>query len=87
MLSSRFFSKIPSLIKLTGPGIEVELIINTDSRSFRRNETFVALHGDNFDGFNYVEQVLKEGARVIVYSEKVGREEIVLGFAKLYPDV
>lgn len=86
MLSSRFFSKIPSLIKLTGPGAEVELIVNTDSRSFRRGETFIALHGENFDGFNYAEQVLKEGARVIVYSQKAGREEIVLGLAKKYSE-
>lgn len=87
MLTSRFFSKIPSLIKLTGPATEVELVINTDSRSFRRGETFVALHGENFDGFNYAEQVLKEGAKVVVYSEKAGREEIILSFAQSYPDV
>ncbi|MFA6237270.1 MAG: UDP-N-acetylmuramoyl-tripeptide--D-alanyl-D-alanine ligase [Bacteriovorax sp.] len=87
MLTSRFFSKIPSLIKLTGPGAEVELIINTDSRSFRRGEAFVALHGENFDGFNYAEQVLKAGARVVVYSQKPGREEAILSFAKTYPEV
>lgn len=87
MLTSRFFPKIPSLIKLTGSGTEVELIVNTDSRTFRRGETFVALHGENFDGFNYAEQVLKEGARVLVYSQKAGREEIILGYAKTYPEV
>lgn len=87
MLSSRFFSKVSSLIKLTGPGTEVELKVNTDSRTFRRGETFIALHGESFDGFNYVEQVLKEGAKVIVYTKNTGREEIILNFAKIYPEV
>lgn len=87
MLTSRFFSKIPSIIKVTGPGTEIGLLINTDSRTLRRGETFVALQGENFDGFNYAEQVLKEGARVLVYAQKAGREEIVLGLAKLFPEV
>lgn len=87
MLTTRFFSKIPSLIKLTGPNTGIELLINTDSRSFRKGETFVALHGESFDGFDYAEQVLKEGAKVIVYSQKENREEVVLSFAKNYPDV
>jgi UDP-N-acetylmuramoyl-tripeptide--D-alanyl-D-alanine ligase len=87
MLTSRFFSKIPSLIKLTGPGAEVELVVNTDSRTLRRGETFVALNGDNFDGFNYVEQVLKEGAKVIVYSQYAGREDVIAAFTKNYPEV
>ena len=37
-----------------------ELKINTDSRNFKTGETFVALVGEKFDGFNYVEDVLKQ---------------------------
>jgi UDP-N-acetylmuramoyl-tripeptide--D-alanyl-D-alanine ligase len=87
MLTSRFFSKIPSLIKMTGPCGEIELIINIDSRSFRRGETFVALQGDNYDGFAYVDQVVKEGAKAVVYTQKHGREEIIMGYAQKFPEI
>lgn len=87
MLSSRFFSKMSSIVKITGPSLEIELKINTDSRSFKSDETFVALFGENFDGFNYVEQVLKIGAKAIVYTEKAGRDEIVQALSKNFPQV
>lgn len=86
MLSSKFFPKMSSILKLTGPA-EVELVINTDSRTLKPGETFVALYGESFDGFNYVEQVLKLGARAIVFSTKDGRDQTVSSLAKNYPDV
>ena len=45
---------------------EFDLKINTDSRSFKEGETFVALVGDNFDAFNYVEKVLELGRKLKV---------------------
>ncbi|MBC7539886.1 MAG: UDP-N-acetylmuramoyl-tripeptide--D-alanyl-D-alanine ligase [Bacteriovorax sp.] len=87
MLSSRFLSQAPSILKTYGPSKDVELKINTDSRSFKSGETFVALHGDNFDGFNYVEQVISFGARAIVYSRKDGREIVVQTFTQNHPGI
>lgn len=87
MLSSRFFPQVASILKIYGPTKEVELKINTDSRSFKSGETFVALHGDNFDGFNYVEQVIKLGAKAIIYSRKDGRDSVVQSFSQNHPDI
>lgn len=86
MLGNLYFSKIPSIKKMTGPK-DIDLIINTDSRNFKSGETFVALHGEHFDGFNYVDQVLKNGARAIVYTSKNGREAEVAKIATAHPDV
>jgi UDP-N-acetylmuramoyl-tripeptide--D-alanyl-D-alanine ligase len=36
--------------------------ISTDSRTIKRGELFVALRGENFDGHNFVESVVKTGA-------------------------
>ena len=87
MLSTRFFSKLSTITKLYGPQSEIELVVNTDSRTFKYGETFVALHGENFDGFSYVEQVLKNGAKAVIFSSKAGRVEIVQTLSKNYPNV
>lgn len=86
MLGNHYYSKISSIKKMTGPQ-NIDLIINTDSRNFKNGETFVALHGENFDGFNYVDQVLKQGARAVVYTTKNGRELEVEKLAGNHPDV
>lgn len=70
MLSSKLLLQSPSVVKIHGENLEVELVISTDSRTVKVGDTFVALHGEKFDGFDYVEQVLKLGARVIIYSQK-----------------
>jgi UDP-N-acetylmuramoyl-tripeptide--D-alanyl-D-alanine ligase len=36
--------------------------VSTDSRTIKRGELFVALHGENFDGHNFVEAVAASGA-------------------------
>jgi len=36
--------------------------VSTDSRTIRRGELFVALHGENFDGHNFVDAVATSGA-------------------------
>lgn len=86
MLGTLYFSKLSSVKHMIGPK-DVDLIINTDSRNFRSGETFVALHGEHFDGFNYVEQVLKLGARAVVYTTKLGRDAEVKTMSAAHPDV
>jgi UDP-N-acetylmuramoyl-tripeptide--D-alanyl-D-alanine ligase len=39
---------------------------STDSRTLRRGETFIALHGPNFDGHQYVKAALEAGAAAVV---------------------
>ena len=45
--------------------------INTDSRSIKKGELFVALSGENFDGHNYCLKALELGAAGVVISHDV----------------
>ncbi len=64
---------------------EFELKINTDSRSFQKGQTFVALVGENFDAFNYLEGVLDLEAKVVVFNSTKEREEQLPMLAAFYP--
>ena len=45
--------------------------ISTDSRSIEPGSVFVAIHGERYDGHEYIEAALKKGASMII-SEKPG---------------
>ena len=45
--------------------------VNTDSRSIKAGELFVALSGENFDGHNYCTKALELGAAGVVVSHDV----------------
>ncbi len=64
---------------------EFDLAINTDSRNFKLNETFVALVGESFDGFSYLESVLEVGAKVVVFVNNPERENMVQMLTLFYP--
>lgn len=64
---------------------EFELKINTDSRSFVAGETFVALVGETFDAFNYLEGVLNADAKVVVINSTKEREGLLPMLAAFYP--
>lgn len=67
MPSSKLLKNISLINKISGNVSECELIINTDSRKFVHGEAFVALGGENFDGRQYIENVLNIGARAVVF--------------------
>lgn len=89
MVSSKLLPKLKS-IKTIHSSIdhkkkEFELKINTDSRSFQAGETFVALVGENFDAFNYIEGVLNLDAKVVVIAHTDEREALCESLSVLYP--
>jgi UDP-N-acetylmuramoyl-tripeptide--D-alanyl-D-alanine ligase len=43
--------------------------ITTDTRNIMRGQLFVALRGERFDGHDYLEQAVKEGASAVVVSK------------------
>ena len=45
--------------------------ITTDSRSIKTQEVFVALLGDNFDGHNFVQQAVAQGAIAVIVSHQI----------------
>ncbi len=89
MLSPEILKSLNSVLSTTGrvSSNTLSLVINTDSRRIQKGETFVALLGENFDGFNYIEQVLKFGAAVVIYSKAVRRAEVINKIAENFPDV
>ena len=49
--------------------------ISFDSRSIKKDEIFVSIKGDKFDGKNYVNKALSKGAKVIVHSQKLKKNK------------
>lgn len=45
--------------------------VSTDSRTTRKDDLFVALVGENFDGHNYIRAAIKRGACGAVYSRDI----------------
>ncbi len=41
-----------------------------DSRTLRKNEIFIAIQGENFDGSNYIDMAIKKGSSWIITSSK-----------------
>src|SRR5437868_2627622 len=56
--------------------------VSTDSRTIKPGELFVALHGENFDAHNFLEQVAKSGAAGAIVAEQVSAK-LPLQFAIL----
>ncbi len=55
--------------KAPRPSVEITGI-TTDSRSIGPGQVFVALHGENFDGHDYVQSAVEKGAAAVVVSNK-----------------
>ena len=52
------------------PQTDIELTgINTDSRSVTPGQLFLALVGENFDGHDYVETAIAQGAAAVVVAD------------------
>ncbi len=89
MVSSKLLFKLKSVITMDAffdfKAREFELKINTDSRSFKKDETFVALVGENFDAFNYLEGVLNLDAKVVIVSHSFERAALFQSLSVLYP--
>lgn len=56
--------------ELHGDDVEVENV-NTDTRSIKRGELFVALTGEQFDGNNFVAAAQTKGASAAILSKKI----------------
>ena len=44
--------------------------VSIDSRKIKKNTLFIAIKGERFDGHNFIDQVVKNGAAAIVINEK-----------------
>ncbi|MDF2533817.1 MAG: murF [Clostridia bacterium] len=57
---------IGNILRITG--------ITTDSRKLQSGEMFVALKGENFDGHDYAEAAVKNGAAVVLSHQKLSAD-------------
>jgi UDP-N-acetylmuramoyl-tripeptide--D-alanyl-D-alanine ligase len=53
-----------------GEHVPESLLIQTDTRAIERGATFLALHGENFDGHDYVEEAFARGAVCAIVDER-----------------
>lgn len=76
MISEKILLEASSIVQVDGlpPGGQFKLC--TDSRAYKSGDIFVAIKGDNFDGFQFIEQILKTDCPIIVYNhnEENGRK-------------
>ncbi len=73
MISAKIFSQAILPSRLTGPEVEANFILSTDSRRIEKKNAFLALVGEKFDGFDYAEAVIEKGATIIIYQKKEDR--------------
>jgi len=58
--------------------------VNTDSRQVTAGQLFVALKGENFDGHDYAQQAIEQGAAAVLVSHPVAGAEPALVVADTY---
>ena len=44
--------------------------VSTDSRSIKKGDLFIALRGENFDGHDFINVIIKQGAIAAIVDEK-----------------
>jgi UDP-N-acetylmuramoyl-tripeptide--D-alanyl-D-alanine ligase len=68
--------------QLVGADVEVNSV-GTDSRAIQKNQLFVALKGDHFDGHDYAEQSLQRGAGAVLVSRGVASPAVLVKDTRL----
>lgn len=67
---------------------EASFTLQTDSRKLMDENLFLCLKGENFDAFDYIENIAKsESIRAIIFEDGMGRKELVERLSKSFPHV
>ena len=76
---SELIKILPEVISVDGPlNIEINAV-KDDSRQVKEGALFVAVTGNNFDGHDFIPEVIKRGAKVVI-----GEKSVVLTKDKTY---
>jgi UDP-N-acetylmuramoyl-tripeptide--D-alanyl-D-alanine ligase len=51
-------------------GLSEDLVISTDSRSFKNENTFVSLYGENFDSINFIPDVIEKNCKYVILENR-----------------
>lgn len=81
------FKNIAGIVEVIGSFSDKEVVLTTDSRSISNQNVFLALKGENFDGFTYLTQALEQGVETVIYTSAPGRSEQVKVLSENYPNV
>ena len=66
MVANKLFTKPQSFLKSFGELSEGPLDLSWDSRTHEKGQAFIALKGDNFDGSNFIEEVIARGCPLVI---------------------
>ena len=69
-------------VELRGPDRDLPLCVRVDSRQVAAGEGFVALRGEHTDGHRFIEDVLKNGASLVICEAPSFKEE----WSEAYPE-
>ncbi|MFG1525477.1 UDP-N-acetylmuramoyl-tripeptide--D-alanyl-D-alanine ligase [Halobacteriovorax sp. RZ-3] len=75
-------NKVSGLVKKVGKNLDVDILLSTDSRMPEDKNTFVALKGERFDAYSFIEDAIKNGAKAIVLTHTKEREEEIRTLAE-----
>ena len=81
MIDATNISKCPSFLK--GSTTLKSLSISTDSRNLLDANTFVALYGEKFDGYDFLQSVIEKSIQLVIFKDELGREK---DFCERFPN-
>lgn len=87
MFNLSLINGMNSVRTLVGDLKPVATTICTDSRVYLEGQTFVAIAGDNFDAFDFVEQILEKNCKCYIFEYSDEKFEKVLTYSNQYPEV
>ena len=86
LINGKLLKSPSSFVHVIG-GIPISpMNLSTDSRSLKSGDLFLALSGENFDGFKFVETALKKGAVGAICERDGEREEELNKLVEAFPD-
>jgi len=63
-LLANLLSRIPVITKGEIPDVKIRSVCS-DSRQVQPGDAFLAIKGESFDGFNYIDAAVKRGASLV----------------------
>lgn len=68
MINDKTLLAASSIVQVDGAPPNGHFKLCTDSRNYKSGEVFVALKGENFDGFKFIETIVKNDCPVVIYN-------------------
>ncbi len=83
MINSKELKKQKGIISIIGPDSIYHAKLSTDSRTLQKGEIFIALSGDKFDAFDYIDKICKIEPAAVIYKHSLEREKQITKLAEV----